>query len=287
MYLSRKSNSKNKVPELLRHHYEIEKSLADKLRKTDKAQRRELYATLYDELFQKVPQHPQLSRKLDKKKQKENTLWQMKFLKKYLDSTITFLEIGAGDCHLSLEVAKYVRKVIAVDVSDAISKSIYRPNNFELILSDGCTIPVPPQSVNVAYSNQLMEHLHPDDAKEQLERIFNALANGGSYICVTPHRLHGPHDVSKYFDNIATGLHLREYTIEELNMLFKEVGFSQVQLLRNIGRGTYVIFPAFSGIFIEKILEVVSRILGKNIAKLFPFNFLLSSQIRVVAKKNQ
>jgi predicted SAM-dependent methyltransferase len=50
-----------------------------------------------------------------------------------------------------------------------------------------------------------MEHLHPDDAFEQLKQIYTALTPGGLYICTTPNRLTGPHDVSKYFDETAAG----------------------------------------------------------------------------------
>jgi predicted SAM-dependent methyltransferase len=35
------------------------------------------------------------------------------------------------------------------------------------------------ESVDLAYSNQLMEHLHPDDASEQLANVYRALKPGG------------------------------------------------------------------------------------------------------------
>jgi len=101
---------------------------------------------------------------------------------------------------------------------------------------------VPPGSVTVAYSNQLMEHLHPDDAREQLRNIFEALAPGGRYVCLTPNRLNGPHDVSRHFDETATGFHLKEYTIGELRTLFKQAGFSTVDLYLG-GKGFYRGFP--------------------------------------------
>jgi hypothetical protein len=70
-----------------------------------------------------------------------------------------------------------------------------------------------------------MEHLHPDDAFEQLKNIYNALKKGGRYLCATPNRLTGPHDVSQFFDDVATGLHLQEYSATELIHLFGRVGF--------------------------------------------------------------
>jgi hypothetical protein len=87
-----------------------------------------------------------------------------------------------------------------------------------------------------------MEHLHPDDAEEQLRNIYQALSPGGSYICITPNRLSGPHDTSQYFDHVATGWHLKEYSVSELYALFRAVGFSKIVYYKS--RGTlHTAFP--------------------------------------------
>ncbi|MBO0796254.1 MAG: methyltransferase domain-containing protein [Ktedonobacteraceae bacterium] len=87
----------------------------------------------------------------------------------------TFVEIGPGDCALSFAVAHGTKKVYAVDVSTEITASQTCPPNFALLLSDGCSIPLPDRSVAVVYSHQLMEHLYPDDALEQLEQVYRVL----------------------------------------------------------------------------------------------------------------
>lgn len=80
----------------------------------------------------------------------------------------------------------------------------------------------------MAYSNQLMEHLHPDDAVEQLRNIHHVLRPGGVYICITPNKLCGPHDVSRGFDEKPTGFHLKEYDNRDLTRLFRQAGFRRV-----------------------------------------------------------
>jgi len=95
-----------------------------------------------------------------------------------------------------LRQAKVARQVYAVDVSVEAVGAIDPPENFSLIISDGVSVPVPGGSVDVAWSAQLMEHLHPDDAREQLGNIYRALKPGGVYICITPNRISGPHDIS-------------------------------------------------------------------------------------------
>ena len=212
--------------EQVREHYEIEKELAYRLRNASQLSRKELYVSVYDELFKKVPHHPQLTQKISEEDTARSSLYQFALLRRFLNPQITYLEIGPGDCRFAMQVAQRVKHVVAIDVSDEITRSVSFPKNFNLVLSDGCSIPVDPGSVDVAYSNQLMEHLHPDDALKQLENVFSALAPGGLYICCTPNRLTGPHDVSKGFDLVATGLHLKEYSLSDLVALFGKVGFS-------------------------------------------------------------
>ena len=210
--------------------YELEKKLAHKLKKASKYERQQLnlYTAVYDEFFQKVPNHPILQRKDNPQVTASIVAKWMPALENFLYPEATFLEVGPGDCSLSLEVTQRVKKVFAVDVSNEVTNRITMPSNFELVISDGCTIPVTENSIDIAYSHQLMEHLHPDDAFEQLQNIYTALAPGGIYICITPNRLSGPHDTSQFFDDLATGWHLKEYTVTELYNLFRAAGFSQV-----------------------------------------------------------
>ncbi len=225
-----------RTPEQIRQQYEVEKELSNRLRLATRAERRTLYATVYDELFTRVLDHPQLTRKASPEEKERAVQAQMCFLRPFLGPDVTFLEVGAGDCALSLEAAALTRQVYAVDVSDEITRNLAAPPNFRLVMSDGCSIPVPPGSANVAYSNQLMEHLHPDDAREQLQNLYASLAPGGVYCCVTPNRLNGPHDVSRGFDEVATGFHLKEYIITDLAQLFTQVGFSEIKVHYRVGR---------------------------------------------------
>ena len=81
---------------------------------------------------------------------------------------------------------------------------------------------------------------------KQLKNIYQALAPGGSYLCFTPNRLSGPHDISKYFDEVATGFHLREYTNTELVAIFKKTGFSEIMV--------YMGFKGYLGIRLTPVI---------------------------------
>jgi SAM-dependent methyltransferase len=214
--------------ERLRHHYEVEKTLAARLRAAPREQRLHMLTGLYEELFREVPDHPRLTRNHAPQSARRGIIKQMRLLRRFLLPRMTVLEIGPGDCTFAFELAKSVRQVYGVEVDAVASRHSKPPANFRLFMSDGVSVPVPPASVDLAYSNQLMEHLHPDDAQEQLRNIHAALAPGGAYVCLTPNRLTGPHDISRVFSQEPEGFHLKEYTVTELEALFLAIGFRRV-----------------------------------------------------------
>jgi hypothetical protein len=170
-----------------------------------------------------------------------------------------------------------------VDVSDVIAGSCPRPSNLELVISDGITIPCPPETVQVAYSHMLLEHLHPEDAVLQMRQIHRALAPDGIYICITQHSVSGPHDVSKHFDAEATGFHLKEYTYRELAALFRQAGFISPQIwMRVKGRAFRV--PRTAVIALEAILKAMPRWLARKLTLRLPLRLLFGDAI-IVARK--
>ncbi len=197
-------------------HYAAERSLAERLRNSELSDRVTLYRKVYNELFNRVPHHPQLTRKATEDELRVELERQRSFLDRHVKPDDRLLEIGAGDCSLSRQMARLYKHVIAVDVSECISASAQWPNNCEFRQTDGTRLPVESASVDVVYSNQLMEHLNLDDAVAQLREIARVLKASGCYVCVTPNRAAGPWDVSVYFDEAARGLHLREYSVDEL-----------------------------------------------------------------------
>jgi len=280
---TRHLNATRRTPQEIRNHYLAEKELATQLRLSTAAERGALYVTVYEELFRRVPNHPILFRTVTQEQREKVIRWQLQFLRRFLKPTYSFLEIGAGDCALALAVAKVVEKVLAIDVSAKLIESVKPPHNFELRLSDGSSIDVPENTVDVAYSNQLMEHLHPDDALRQVREVYRVLKPGGVYVCVTPNRLGGPYDISRYFDTVATGLHLKEYTVTEASDLFRSVGFARIRAY--IGaRGLYLRPPLSVVRAFETILESLPPRVRQSICDLKLMRPAM--MIRLVAKKS-
>ena len=244
-----------------------------------------MYGSLYDELYRRIDDHPLLARKAmreDEVARSKAISTQLRFLKKFVTPSTVFLEVGAGSCLLSLELAKLVKHVYAVDVSQEMTKRTAFPANFDLLLFDGCQIPSSAQMVDVAYSHQVMEHVHPDDAIDQLRSIYQCLVPGGVYVCIVPNRINGPHDISKYFDKVATGFHMKEYTTGELSSLCRGVGFSGVASY--IGaKGYYFRMPQFLLRMFEAVLEALPYRLRSTIGRGLPVRLLL--EIRMVCRK--
>lgn len=228
-----------------RRHYELEKQLADRLRTASRDERKGLYSVVYDELYRSLPEHPGNVQKNDPAKTAASVRSALRFVSPYLRPDSTFLEIGAGDAALSIAVAEVVDKAYALEVTSEKANGKTLPANLDFIITDGFAIPVRDGSINVAFSNQVMEHLHPDDAEEQLTNIYHSLAPGAPYICLTPNYLSGPHDVSAYFDEVPTGFHLKEYTTTELATLFRKVGFRKVGVMFPFKARTVVVPAGF------------------------------------------
>lgn len=253
----------------IKRHYEFEKVLSNRLRQAPKEERRSLYTSLYDELFRNFPYIIT--------EQKDNSQNQINLLKRFLSKEKTLLEVGPGEGKLLRRAVPLVKKAYALDVSNEITKKIEDESGIKVIISDGSNIPMEEGSIDVIYSNQLMEHIHPDDALEQLKNIHRVLAKGGQYVCITPSRLSGPHDISRQFDDVATGFHLKEYTVHELRDLFLEVGFSKVELL--VGYGFYFPFPVRAALLLESFLEILPHPLAKALGRFYPLRILLGVKI--------
>lgn len=268
--------------ERLAAHYAVERRLADRLRAAaTAAERREISATMYDELFREVPDHPRLLSRGGSAAERERDIdWDVAQLEPYLTDGCTFLEIGGGDCALARRVARAAAHVYAVEICDQTRTPL--PDNVELVISDGCAIPVPEGTVDLAFSDQLMEHLHPDDAAEQLANIARALKPGGAYVCITPNRLYGPSDISGYFSDEAKGFHLREYTLKELRAMFAAAGFPRMHAYVG-ARGWFMRCPCVVLQAVESALELLPARLRRKIADTKPMRAILG--VRVAAIK--
>lgn len=268
--------------EQLRKHYEVERELAQRLRRAGPDERRQMYTAVYDELYRRVTDHPRHSNTVSPERRREQVATHVASLTRLMPAGGAFLEIGPGDCKLAVAMAAVADHVYAVDVAQEVGQAVAWPANFSFVVSDGCSVPVPPGSVQLAFSHQVMEHIHPEDALEQLSNIYAALAPGGRYLCVTPSRLTGPHDISRHFTLVADGLHLKEYTVGELAGIFRKAGFRRMRTMVQAG-GRGLILPTWPARAAEALIELLPRGWRRRAALLPGVRSLMG--VRLIAEK--
>ena len=219
-------------------HYQVEVVLAEKLRRSSREARNRTYREVYSDLFKKLSDHPRHTRAHDSRRTDVAKL--IRIVGRFIKPADRVLEIGAGDAELSRNICDCAHSVVAVDVDDALADTGTAPRNFRYLLSDGIALPLPDASISLAVSNQLLEHIHPDDTLAHLKEVHRILAPGGRYLIMTPNAICGPHDVSRYFDRLARGMHLREFDAEMIRACLRNAGFTR--LVFYAARGGYLFF---------------------------------------------
>ena len=97
-------------------HFALEKKLANELRNSSASDRKVLYQKLYNKLFSTFPE---IATNLDSSED-DRIAWQMKLMKNLYDKEKIFMEIGAGDCLMSKQLAKHFKKIVAYEVASTI-----------------------------------------------------------------------------------------------------------------------------------------------------------------------
>ncbi len=254
--------------EQVKNHFEVERAIADSLKRASKEERKKIYKTMYDELFAKVPDHPRLQARQNPEEQLKNNRRTFVLVEKYVSKETIFAEFAPGDCSFSCFMGEYVKQVIAFDISKQSGALLRKPKNFNLCIYDGYTPSVADKSIDVIFSDQLIEHLHPEDMVHHFGIVKKMLKPGGLYLFRTPHAFFGPTDVSAYFSKKVEGFHLKEWTFSELAAILKQQRFSHSYGLWRKGKRCFKVPLVYFSI-VEKVLTLFPRPMRKVIARYF------------------
>jgi SAM-dependent methyltransferase len=215
--------------EQILNHYQVEKEIAARLMSASREERKKIYAGMYDELFAKVPDHSRLTRRQDEAETRRANRSKFALVRRFVNPSIIFAEFAPGDCRFVMEVAPKVRQAFGIDISDQRNPDDPTLPNFRLIIYDGYNLDeVHDESIDVLFSDQLVEHFHPEDTSLHFQVACRILKTGGRYIFRTPHLFAGPHDISKYFSDTPQGFHLKEWTYTELRPVLQQAGFTKI-----------------------------------------------------------
>src|SRR6266540_1639280 len=114
----RKPLPPNRSFEQVRNHYLVEKAIAERLKKASCEERKLIYATMYDDLFNQVPDHPRLTQRNNSRLTRTANKSKLELVSEFLNKSSVFVEFAPGDCRFAMEVTKYVKNVYAIDISD-------------------------------------------------------------------------------------------------------------------------------------------------------------------------
>lgn len=251
----------------LLNHYRVEKAIAQRLKAADRDGRAQIYRNMYAELFERVPDHSRLTRRTSQELSDRATRAKFGLVERFLLPDHVFVEFAPGDCRFSYECARRVQSVYGVDISDQRESVGAVPENFQLVIYDGYEPQDPAAgAADVVFSDQLIEHLHPDDTRHHFELVHRLLKPGGLYVFRTPHWLTGPHDVSRYFSDEPECFHLKEWTYRELYQLVSEIGYSKFQA-RWEARGVNIGLPYSYFNIVEMLLSRLPKSMVRRVAK--------------------
>jgi len=209
-------------------------------------------------------------------------------------------EIGSGKGEMITYLASCGFDCRATEITrERGQKHASENSNLSWVISDGVHLDrfEAPNSYDVVISDQLIEHLHPDDVYEHFLSILSILSNRGRYIFKTPHRYGGPSDISRVFRcDSSMGLHLKEYTYQELKKKLEKAGFKNIKsVLRfptNIQylSGIYI-KPKASRLYldylcvIEKLISLLPPKIRRKLVRILIF-ILFYPSIFIIANKN-
>ena len=104
------------------------------------------------------------------------------------------------------------------------------------------------EKFELAFSDNVIEHLSPLDLMDHLQSVYESLVPGGKFILVMPNRLFGPMDVTRIMDNSSSGRiqaqggHLNESSYNEMVGALTKTGFFNFQTVLPIPKFKYSTF---------------------------------------------
>ena len=159
----------------------------------------------------------------------------------------SIIDFGCGEGYFLMNIQKKIpfKKLTGVDVF--IPETLKNHPSIQFI-SSGIINFSTEEKFEVAFSDNVIEHLSPLDLMDHLRSVYESLVPGGKFILVMPNRLFGPMDVTRIMDNSSSGRipaqggHLNESTYHEMVEALTKTGFSNFETVIPIPKFKYSTF---------------------------------------------
>lgn len=221
----------NITEQMILDHWDLEKRLTCQLLRSTPENRWDTFEECYTRLYTELGWLNQFSGEADPKSPQERFGGWLELIGTPPKSVY---EIGSGQggliSFLALNGYRCKGTEITRERGEKLTSQQYP--NLSWGISDGVHLDEfePPEAYDIVVSDQVIEHIHPDDLDCHLRSVRSILKSGGRYVFNTPNKYTGPHDVSQVFKRSEPiGMHLKEYTCRELYEAATRAGFVSVR----------------------------------------------------------
>jgi cyclopropane fatty-acyl-phospholipid synthase-like methyltransferase len=230
----------------------LEAELTDRLLLSTPENRWSEFSDAYSRLFRELPWHRSIEQAGDVR---DHACWGQ-----LLGKPKKILEIGSGGGGLIRDLARRGHQCHGAEITkERGRKYVSDGEGIEWLETDGVNLSrfVGENGFDAIVSDQVFEHLHPDDHLTHLSEARKVLRPGGRYILRAPHRSTGPHDLSEIFGlDDAVFLHLCEPTYTIAQSLCRQAGFDRVAAVLALRRFRF----AFASSLFRKYQVLIERI---------------------------
>ncbi len=198
-----------------------------------------------------------------------------------------FFEIGYGSGVFLKRISQRGYQAAGIEVSAAMRDQACRlfgpGHETDLLLGDvlRCDFTARKHRYHLVYWNDVFEHIPPDEIADCLGKIRDLLEPGGQLVTFTPNWHMRPWDITGDVcppRTEAAGLHLKEYTLREVNRLLRRAGFRRVVVPLFVTKGQYVMLGG-GLVALKRLLEPGLERLPFPLAKLLCRGFALSCTV--------
>ncbi len=201
----------------------------------------------------------------------------------------SILDVGCGAGHFLLGVSRLLEHGDLLGIDVFAEPLEFPERNLRFKRSDIVDFDLEGR-FHVAVSDNVYEHIAPDDIDDHLRSIHRALKPDGLVIIFTPHRAFGPFDVTRIVDDSycgwtpARGTHLNETTYAALAERLKRAGFADLQIIPPRVRGGFRPAPLLQPLAKYLKLETIPSLM-RRLQALDNRKRLTAFEICIVAKK--
>lgn len=153
------------------------------------------------------------------------------------DESDFVFDIRCGPEASTKPISRYAKTVYGLEYSGFILEEVKRTygniKNVAFLFIDGIKLPFDDGCIDIAYSNDVIEHFHVDDTFMHFREVLRVLRNNIRYYFWAPGKSSGPHNFTKNFYLKGFGpktSYVGEHSFAEMTEIRKETRYRKITI---------------------------------------------------------